>query len=78
MWFAELSPPKLKSKIRVPSGLPWPVRQAGKPFEKISQLNPLKTDLTSGYTKSCSPSKYPRFKPHLLDKFCKGEKCSCF
>lgn len=77
-WFTEISPPKLKSKIRVPPGLPWLVTQAGKPFEKISKLKPLKTDLTSGDTKSRSPSKYSYLKPHLLNKFCRGEKCSCF
>lgn len=41
--------PGWKNKTRfVPFHISWPRRQAGKSFEKISKLNPLKTDLPSG------------------------------
>lgn len=41
--------PGWKNKTRfVPLHIPWPSRQAGKSLEKISKLNPLKTDLPSG------------------------------
>lgn len=66
--------PGWENKTRfVPPHISWPRGQAGKSFEKISKLNPLKTDLPSGEYQITFRIEISCFQPHWLSKFCKAQ-----